>query len=127
VIAHNLFEMMQVTIGAVGAFSLRAVVGLSANREKAEAWLALNASLVTVLNPLIGYVQGAQLVKEAQERSLPILTVALEKAKAGTLRHRQADRAVHADEITAAFRDLRRFTEAGILTRGEQPDPTTRG
>src|SRR5215813_2647305 len=40
VIAHNLFEMMQVTIGSVNAFTEGAVKGLSANREKAEGWLS---------------------------------------------------------------------------------------
>src|SRR5512133_4172851 len=34
IIAHNLFEMMQVMIGSVHAFTLRAVKGVTANREK---------------------------------------------------------------------------------------------
>src|SRR5574342_1426831 len=36
VLAHNLFEMMQVTIGAVKAFTENCVAGITANREKAE-------------------------------------------------------------------------------------------
>ena len=67
VIAHSLFEAMQVTIGAVRAFTEQAVKGLTANREKAEGWLAKNAIVVTALNPIIGYAQGAELVKEAYE------------------------------------------------------------
>ncbi len=68
VIAHSLFEAMQVTIGAVRAFTEQAVKGLTANREKAEGWLAKNAIVVTALNPIIGYAQGAGLVKEATSR-----------------------------------------------------------
>ena len=49
IIAHNLFEMMQVMIGAVNAFTERAVKGVTANREKAEGWLSKNAIIVTAL------------------------------------------------------------------------------
>jgi fumarate hydratase class II len=115
IIAHNLFEMMQVVIGAVGAFTLRAVTGLAANREKAEGWLSKNAIVVTALNPVIGYSQGAALVKEAIARNTAIREVALEKVRAGTLRHRDEDRPVTVDEIESALSDLRRLTEGGIV------------
>jgi len=49
IIAHNLFESMQVMIGAIRAFTDRCVSGLQANREKAEGWLARNAIIVTAL------------------------------------------------------------------------------
>jgi len=116
VIAHRLFEEMQVVIGAVQAFTDRAVRGLTANREKAEGWLDRNAIIVTALNPLIGYAQGAALVKEATSRRLSIREVAVEKARSGTLKHRDGDRAVTAEEIEAALEDLHRLTEGGIVT-----------
>ena len=114
IIAHNLFEAMQVTIGAVKAFSLRAVQGVAANKEKASGWLAKNAIVVTALNPLIGYSQGAALVKEALKRNLAIREVALEKARLGALKHRDQDRPVAPEEIEAALADLRKLTEGGI-------------
>ena len=114
IIAHNLFEMMQVTIGAVNAFADRAVKGLSANREKAEGWLAKNAIIVTALNPVIGYSQGAALVKEAVAQNASIRELAVEKANAGTLKHTSEDRLVTADEILSALSDLRALTEGGI-------------
>lgn len=115
IVAHNLFEEMQVLIGSVNAFTRLAVAGVSANRAKAEAWLARNAIVVTALNPLIGYSQGAALVKEALARDAAIRDVALEKARAGTLKHRDEDRPVTPDEIQAALSDLRRLTEGGIV------------
>jgi len=115
VIAHNLFEMMQVTIGAVTAFTEQAVKGVIANREKAEGWLAKNAIVVTALNPLIGYSQGAALVKEALARNVTIKEVALEKAKNGKLKHRDGDRPVRSDEIEAALSNLRKLTDGGIV------------
>lgn len=86
IIAHNLFEMMHITIAAVGVFTDRAVTGLSANKDRAEAWLAHNPIVVTALNPLIGYRQGAELAQEAATRGMTIRDLAVEKAKAGLLK-----------------------------------------
>jgi fumarate hydratase, class II len=115
ILAHNLFEMMQVMIGAVKAFTERAVRGVTANREKAEGWLAKNAIIVTALNPVIGYAQGAALVKEAQAKNVSIRELAMEKAGLGLLKHRDEDRFVTVAEIEAALSDLRKLTEGGIF------------
>ncbi len=124
VIAHSLFQAMQVTIGAVRAFTDGAVRGIRANREKAEGWLAKNSIIVTALNPLIGYAQGAMLVKEAAAQNLTIREVAVEMARAGVLKHRDQDRLVTADEIDAALNDLRRLTEGGIVGEAREPVKT---
>jgi aspartate ammonia-lyase len=115
VIAHNLFEAMQVSIGAVKAFTHNAVTGIKANREKAEGWLSRNAIIVTALNPLIGYAQGAQLVKESLSRNISIRDLITEKTRAGSLRHREADRPVTMDEVDEVLGNLRRLTEGGIV------------
>ncbi len=115
IIAHNLFESMQVMIGAVTAFTDRCVVGLQANHEKAGNWLAKNAIVVTALNPLIGYSAGAQLVKEALARQITITELAVEKARAGELHHLEEDRLVQEDEIIRAMGNMRRLTEGGII------------
>ncbi len=115
IIAHNLFEEMQVMIGAVNAFSEKCVHGLQANRARAEGWLEKNAIVVTALNPLIGYASGAKLVKEALASERTVRQVALEKAAAGELRHRDEDRLVTQAEVESALSDMRRLTEGGIL------------
>ncbi len=101
IIAHNLFEMMHVLIGAIGAFTDKCVVGLQANREKTGGWLAKNAILVTVLNPVIGYLKGAEVVKEAMTTDRTIKEVVVEK---GYLTAEEADRLL----------DARKMTEGGI-------------
>ena len=118
IIAHNLFESMQVTIGAVSAFTDKCVRGLQANRQKAEGWLEKNAIVVTALNPLIGYSAGARLVKEALAQDRTVRQVALEKAAAGALRHRDEDRPVTPAEIETALGDMRKLTEGGIAGSG---------
>src|SRR5215216_1198770 len=116
IIAHGLFEEMQVMIGAVHAFTRRAIVGLKANREKAEGWLSRNAIIVTALNPVIGYAQGAQLVKESLSRNISIRELIMEKTKAGTLKHRDDEsRPVTMNEIEEVLDNLRRLTEGGIV------------
>jgi fumarate hydratase class II len=114
IIAHNLFEEMQVMIGAVRAFTDRCVSTLQANPEKATGWLEKNAIIVTALNPLIGYAQGAQLVKAALASNVTVRRLAMEKAAAGELRHRDEDRPVRPEEIETALLDMRLLTEGGI-------------
>ena len=115
VLAHNLFEMMQVTIGAVQAFTDRCVRGVLANREKAQSWLERNAIIVTALNPLIGYAAGAELVKEALAGGKTVFEVARQRVLNGNLRHRDGSRSVTEAELEAALGDLRRLTEGGIV------------
>jgi len=114
IIAHNLFEMMQVMIGAIKAFTEKLVRGMQANREKAESWLEKNAIVATALNPLIGYAAGAKLVKESLATGRTVRQVAVEKASAGELSHREDGRPVSAQEIEEALSDMRRLTEGGI-------------
>ena len=101
IIAHNLFEMMHVLIGAINAFTTKCVVGLVANREKAEGWLAKNAILVTALNPVIGYLNGAAVAKEAMSSGKTIKEVVVEK---GLLSGEEVDKLI----------DARTLTEGGI-------------
>ena len=79
IIAHNLFEAMQVIIGSVNAFTDKCIIGLTASRERAEGWLAKNPILVTALNPIIGYQKGAEVAKKslAENRSIREIVVEL--------------------------------------------------
>jgi fumarate hydratase class II len=97
IIAHNLFEMMHVLIGAIRAFTDKCVAGLQANREKAAGWLAKNAILVTALNPAIGYLRGAEVAKEAMATNRTIKEVVVEK---GYLTAEEADRILEAHRMT---------------------------
>ena len=114
ILAHNLFEMIQVMIGSVDAFTRFCVVGLTANPDKATGWLAKNAILVTALNPIIGYAQGAEIAKEAMARDATIREVALEKIRAGKLLHKDTGAPVLIEDIDAILGDVRKLTDGGI-------------
>ncbi len=78
VIAHNLNEMMQVMIGSAGAFTDKLMAGLMLNRERTESWLSRNPILVTALNPIIGYNNGAKVAKMALAEGKSVREVVLE-------------------------------------------------
>jgi fumarate hydratase, class II len=101
IIAYNLFQSMDVMIGAVRAFTDKCVVGMVANRDKAEGWLAKNPILVTALNPIIGYLKGAEVAKKslAENRSIKEIVVEL-----GYMTEAEAAEAL----------DARSMTEGGI-------------
>jgi len=115
IIADNIFEMMQVMIGSVQAFTHKCVVGTQANPEKAAAWLEKNAIVVTALNPLIGYAAGAKLVKEALEQDTTVRQLAVELGKKGDLAHVNEERPLAPEEVEAALSDIRKLTEGGIV------------
>jgi fumarate hydratase class II len=105
IIAHNLFEMMHVLIGAIKAFTEKCVDGIMANPEKAHGWLARNPILVTALNSRIGYLNGAAVAKESLATGKTIKEVVVEK---GLLKPEEVDELL----------DTRAMTEGGIMGMG---------
>ena len=112
IIAHNLNEMVHVTIGAINAFVKFCLVGITAQPEKATGWLAKNAIVVTALNPVIGYIAGAELVKDAMKRNMTIRDVAGERITAGTLKKQDGSPITLAEVDTAL--NLYKLTEGGL-------------
>ena len=100
-ISHNLNEMMQVMIGSVSAFTDKLMADLMVNREKAESWLSRNPILVTALNPIIGYNNGAKVAKKSLAEGKGVKEVVLEL---GLMSEQDLDAAL----------DARAMTEGGI-------------
>jgi len=105
IIAYNLFQTMDILLNAVGAFTTKCVLGIQANRQKAEGWLAKSSVLVTALNPVIGYLKAAEVAKEATARGVPVRQIVLER---GYLNQAQLDQAL----------DVLGMTEGGIKGAG---------
>jgi fumarate hydratase class II len=97
IIAYNLFQSMDVIINASNAFTEKCVIGVQANPEKATGWLAKNAILVTALNPVIGYLKGAEVAKEAMSSGRTVREVVLEK---GYLTADEADKLLDVSVLT---------------------------
>ena len=83
---------------------------MEANAEGCEAQVEKSLSMVTSLNPLIGYDAAAALAKEAFKTGKTIRELCLEKIRAGTLKKKSGTAVVGEAELTAAL-DPRSMTE----------------
>ncbi len=105
IISHNLNEMMQVIIGSVRAFTDKLVAGLNVNPVMTAKWLERNPILVTALNPIIGYNNGAAVAKKSLAEGKSVREVVLEL---GLMSAEDLDKAL----------DPRGMTEGGIQAGG---------
>jgi len=103
VIAHNLLQSIQVLSNASRVLADKAIAGFTVNRETMERALDRNPILVTALNSVIGYEQGAAIAKQAYAEGRSIIEVAREATS------------LSEDE-------LRRLLDPKALTRGGIPD-----
>jgi aspartate ammonia-lyase len=99
--AYDLLFSIDLLKNGVAAFTARGVEGITANVEKCRAYAEMSMSLVTVLNPIIGYAKAAEIVKEALSSGQTIVETI--KAKK-----------VLSDEKLKEVLDLRKLTEPGV-------------
>ncbi len=78
VIAYNLLQSIALLAGAARALADRAIEGFTVNTETIQRAIDRNPILVTALNRLIGYEQGAAIAKKAYTEGRSVLEVAAE-------------------------------------------------
>ncbi len=78
VIALNLLQSVEILANASRLLADKAIAGFKVRREHIREALDRNPILVTALNAVIGYDQGAATAKQAYREGRPILDVALE-------------------------------------------------
>ncbi len=78
VIAYNLLQSIALLANASRGLADKAVEGFTVNEDRIRESLAYNPILVTALNTVIGYEQGAAIAKRAYAQGRPILEVARE-------------------------------------------------
>ena len=78
VIAHNLLQSIELIANSASHLSRLAIAGFTVNRENLAASVDRNPILVTALNRVIGYEQGAAIAKRAYAEKRPVLEVAVE-------------------------------------------------
>ncbi len=105
VMAHNVLSSIGLLANACTLFAERCVDGIQANPERCEELALKSLSLVTALNPLIGYDKAAALAKEAFQRRVSVKQLALEQ------------KLITEEQARQAF-DLRRMTEPGEVEGG---------
>jgi aspartate ammonia-lyase len=100
-VAYNLLHGMSILANAVDVFNQRCAAGLQADRERCQFYAENSTSIVTVLNPHIGYAAAADIAKEYLASGRSIRELVLEKK---LLTREQADNVF----------ELRGMTEPGI-------------
>lgn len=76
VIAYNLLESVRLLAAVVRLLADRALAGFKVNPARLAEALERNPILVTALNPVIGYEQGAKIAKQAYAEGRPIREIA---------------------------------------------------
>jgi fumarate hydratase class II len=78
VMARNLLDSIELLTAACRVFAEKCVVGIEANRERAERYAELTLSAATALNPHIGYDRASEIVKLAVASGRSLREVARE-------------------------------------------------
>ncbi len=89
VIAYKLLDSLLVLTNAVRVFTERCVRAIEADTERCRAYAERTLGLATALNPHIGYLAAAEVVKESFATGKPLRDIVLAK---GLLSAEQLDR-----------------------------------
>jgi fumarate hydratase class II len=81
VIAYNLLQSIQLLATSSQALADSAIAGFTVNEARVREALERNPILITALNSVIGYEQGAAIAKLAYKEGRPILEVARENTR----------------------------------------------
>lgn len=100
-VAYNLLHEIEILGNGVERFTTLCVKGISANEQRCKEYAENSMSIVTVLNPHIGYQKAAKIAQEYLRSGKPIREILLED---GVLTEKQ---------LKEIF-DLRKLTEPGI-------------
>jgi aspartate ammonia-lyase len=79
VILFNLLFSMEILKNGLKAFNEKCVSGIKADRKKCREYAEKTISIVTALNPIIGYSNSAEIAKEAVRTGKSIIDVIKEK------------------------------------------------
>ena len=102
VIGRNLLESIRLLAAVSRALADKCVAGIEADEERCRSYALSSPSIVTSLNPYIGYEEAAKVVKQALAENKDLRTVVLER---GLLSEEEVDKAL----------DVLAMTRGGIV------------
>lgn len=73
--AYDLLGSIEILKNGIDAFTERCIKGIVADENRCRRYAEMSLSLVTVLNPIIGYAKAAEIVKEALASGHTIIEV----------------------------------------------------
>jgi aspartate ammonia-lyase len=78
-IAFNLLLSLEILKNAVKIFDEKCVKGITANKEKCRHYAENSISIITALNPIIGYLRASEIAKETLRTGKPVMDTIKEK------------------------------------------------
>ncbi len=99
--AYDLMFSIEILKNGIKAFTEKCVNGVVADRKKCQQYAEMSMSLVTVLNPIIGYAKAAEIVKEALASGKSIIETIKQKN-------------ILPPEKLAEIMNLKKLTEPGV-------------
>lgn len=105
VIAYNLLQSIDLLSNAARSLADSAIAGFTVNAARISEALERNPILVTALNPVIGYEQGAKIAKQAYAQARSVREVAAEQTQ------------LSPEELQRLL-DPRELTKGGIKAEG---------
>ena len=103
VIFHSLCESMTHLTNGCRILATRCVAGITANRDHLRDMVERSITIVTVLNPLIGYENASLVAREAQATGASVYQLVLEK---GLLSKAKLDEVLRPEILTRPTRTL---------------------
>ena len=79
VVAYNLFHAIEILSKAIDVLTARCIVGITADSARCLSYAESSMSIVTVLNPRLGYAVAAEIAKEYLASGKSIRQIILER------------------------------------------------
>lgn len=97
ILAHNLFQSLEILKNGCRVLSIYCVNGITANAERCRDYAEKSYGIAAALNPHIGYSKAAACVKESVRSGKTLRQVVLEKK---LLRAKELDRILSPENLT---------------------------
>ncbi len=79
VMANTLLESIDLLKNFLPVFAGKAIEGIVPNKERLKYYFTHTPAIATILNPIIGYLNAAEVVKLALKENRPVTEIILEK------------------------------------------------
>jgi aspartate ammonia-lyase len=101
VIIYNILWSMKILRNGLNEFTNRSIKGIKADEKKCREYAERSISIVTALNPIIGYMRAAEIAKEAVRTRNSIIEIIREKN-------------ILSDKEIKRIMDLKKLTNPGL-------------
>lgn len=97
VIAFNLLQSINIMTNVFSVFGSHCIKGITANKDRMEAYVNNSVGIITAINPHVGYETAASIAREAIVSNRPVREIVL---KRGVLTAEELDTILHPFEMT---------------------------